>query len=328
MFLRCFERKRAVLPVLVFSLAVPVAVHAQPWVLPQNEGSVSVLYQHIHVRDHLFSDGSRLDVGHIRTHSTLVDLDYGLTDRLSLSASVPFIAAKFQGSPRSAHTHTDGRTLDDGTYHPAFQDLRVDVRYNAIEFPVTVTPFVALNLPTHDYEFFAHSAVGLGLTEAQVGAYVGAVRTPFYIQGRYSYGLSERMIGRRRSRSNIDTEVGWFIKPTIRVFAFQLGQISHGGLEVFPGFPNLAPEEILHHDPLGRANIMDIGGGVAVALTPSMDVVCGALTTVAGANTHAVQYGLTVGASWTFGRRVARHGSGSVSSSANARLPLSSARVN
>ena len=328
MSLRCCERKRAVLPALVFSLAVPVSLHAQPWVLPQSEGSVSVLYQNIHVRDHLFSDGSRRDVGHIRTHNTLVDVDYGLTDRWSLSASLPFVAAKFHGPSRSAHTHADGRTLDNGSYHPAFQDLRVDVRYSSIEFPVAVTPFVALNLPTHDYEFFAHSAVGLGLTEAQVGAYVGAVRAPLYVQGRYSYGLSERVIGRRRSRSNIDTEVGWFIKPSIRVFAFQLGQISHGGLEIFPGFPNLTSEEVLHHDPLGRANILDVGGGVAVGLTPSMDLLCGAVTTIAGANTHAVQYGLTVGASWTFGRRVARHGSGSASSSRNTYLPLSSARVN
>jgi len=318
-------RGRAPLSVLAFSLMVPAALHAQPWVFPQGEGSVSVAYQHIHVRDHLYSGGLRLDVGHIRTHSTSIEADYGVTDRLSLSAGLPFIRARYSG--RSPHTHADGRTLDDGSYHGGFQDLRLDARFRAMEFPIAVTPFAAFNVPTRDYEFFAHSAIGVGLREAQVGAYVGAARARFYVQGRYSYAVPERVVGRRRTRSNIDAEVGWLARPRIRVFAFQLRQISHDGVEIHPGFRGLTDEERHHHDQLGRSRTVDVGGGVAVALTPSMDLVCGALTTLTGANTHAAQYALTVGASWSFGRSsVTSHHSATARSSRSARVPMSSSR--
>jgi hypothetical protein len=134
-----------------------------------------------------------------------------------------------------------------------------------------------------------------------VGVHVGGIRAPFYVQGRYAFGLSERLIGRRRRRSNIDAEVGWFVKPTLRVFAFELGQISHGGLEIRPGLAGLTGDEILNHDRFGRANILDLGGGIGLALGRSVNLTCGALRTVAGENVHAAQYALSVGASWSFG---------------------------
>jgi len=130
---------------------------------------------------------------------------------------------------------------------------------------------------------------------------VGGVRAPFYVRGRYAYGISERLIGRRRHRSNIDAEVGWFVTPAVRVFAFQLGQIGHGGLEIRPGLAGLVGEEILHHDRLSRANILDLGGGVGVAVTRSLDLTCAVLKTVAGENIHPAHYAWSVGASWSFG---------------------------
>lgn len=321
---RCCGRSLALLSLFAFGLTTPASLHAQPWALPRGEGSVSVIYQHTYVPDHLFSGGLRLDVGHIRTQSMAIDVDYGLTDRVSLSARLPFIAAKYSGP--FPHTHHSGRTVDDGRYHAGLQDFRPDVRYNAMEFPVEVTPFVGLNVPSHDYEFFAHSAIGVRLREAQVGVHVGGVRAPFYVQGRYAYGISERLIGRRRHRSNIDAEVGWFIKPTVRVFAFQLGQITHGGLEIRPGLAGLTAEEIPHHDRLARANIVDVGGGVGVALTRSMDLTCGALRTVAGENIHPAQYAFSVGVSWSFGEPSATtHHSAAARASRSARTRVASA---
>lgn len=321
----CWGRRRVSIAILFFSLTLPAYLQAQPWVPPQGEGSVSLVYQNVYIRDHLFSGGLRRDVGHIRTHSLSIEVDYGVTDRVSLSASLPFIRARYRGS--SPHTHADGRTVDDGSYHGGFQDLRVDGRFRVMEFPIAVTPFAAFNVPTRDYEFFAHSAIGVGLREAQVGAYVGAARARFYVQGRYSYAVPERVVGRRRTRSNIDAEVGWLARPRVRVFAFQLRQISHDGLEISPGFPGLTDEEKHHHDQLGRASTVEVGGGVAVALTPSMDLVCGALTTLTGANTHTAQYALTVGASWSFGRSSGTsHHSATARSSRSARVPMSSAR--
>ncbi|HEU4457139.1 MAG TPA: hypothetical protein VFR81_28985 [Longimicrobium sp.] len=258
------------------------------------------MYQHTYVRDHVFSGGVRLDRGDIRSHSMGVEVDYGLTDALSIGGGMPYIAARYRGS--APHAHAGGRTQDDGRYHGGLQDLRLELRYGAIDSAVAVTPFVAVIVPADDYEYFAHSAIGVRLREAQLGASIGFVRPRFYLQGRYAYGVSQRVIGRRRNRSTVDAEAGFFLGPRVRVFAFELGQVTHGGLEIRPGLAGLTAQELPHHDRLGRANILDVGGGAAVAVAPSMDVVVSALRNVGGDNIHAAQYALTVGASWGFGR--------------------------
>lgn len=299
-----FGRRSAGLTVLLAGLA-PDFLHAQAWVVPRREGSVSVLYQQTKVRDHVFSDGVTLDVGHILTHALSMDVDYGLTDRVSLSASLPFIAARYRGV--FPHTHPGGATIDDGRYHGGVQDFRLDVRYSALELPIAVTPFLAVAVPTRPYAYFGHASIGVHLREAQAGVNLGILRSPFYAQARYSFGVSQRVIGRRRVRSNLDAELGWFVRPRVRVFAFELGQRSHGGLEILTGLRGLTPEELPHHDRFARANPLDVGGGVAVTLSPSTEVSVSALTNVGGVNIHASQYAFTAGVSWSFGGRPGHH---------------------
>lgn len=303
----------ATLGVLIF---LPTTARAQAWVLPEKEGSVSVLYHHIFVHDHVFSAGERYDVGHIRTQLLSADLEFGVTDRFSLRAVLPYVAARYTGGSPHAHrgeAPAAFEKLDDGTYHGTIQDLRVEARYGAWEFPLAIAPFVAVNVPTHDYEFFAHSAPGLNMAELQVGTYAGVQRGAFLLQGRFSYGIYERVTGLRRTRTNVDAEVGWLATRRVRLSAFETLQISHGGVD-------LPLAEILnrtisahdwwpHHDQIGRANALNLGGGLSVQITPAIALHGSLLTTVAGRNTHAARYGLTLGTSWAFGRPRRHHAS-------------------
>ena len=279
----------------------PSTATAQPWGPGKGEGAVSVLYQHLYVERHVFGNGANLDVGHIRSQALALDIDFGVTDRLSIGATLPFVASRYTGS--RPHTHLDGHTADDGRYHSGLQDVRMDVRYNIVTFPVAITPFVAVNLPSHDYEYFAHSAIGLNMKEVQVGVAAGLARSSLYVQGRYAFGQFEQVLDVRRRRSSIDTEVGWFATPRLRLFAFETGQISHGGIDILPGFVGLTSEQIEHHDQIGRANILDVGVGTSLGVTPTVDVLCAVLRTVAGANAHATKYGVTVGVSISFSTR-------------------------
>jgi hypothetical protein len=300
-----FGRRGAVLAVLLAGMAAPASLSAQAWVVPRGEGSVSVLYQQTKVRDHVFSDGLTLDVGHILTQAVSLDVDYGITDRVSASASLPFIAARYRGL--SPHRHPGLVTVDDGQYHGGTQDVRGDVRYSALELPVAVTPFLAVSIPTRPYAYFGHASIGVRLREVQTGVNVGVLRSPFYAQARYAFGVSERLIGRRRVRSNLDAEVGWFVRPRVRVFAFELAQRTHGGLEILRGLRGLTPEELPHHDRFARANPLDVGGGIAFELSPSTEVAASALTNIGGVNIHASQYAFTAGVSWSFGGRTGHH---------------------
>jgi outer membrane protein TolC len=65
-----------------------------------------------------------------------------------------------------------------------------------------------------------------------------------------------------------------------------------------------------HHDQISRDNFLNLGGGAAYTLTPSVDVFGSVIHTAAGRNGHALQYGATVGVSWSFmkGGRTARAG--------------------
>jgi hypothetical protein len=289
-------------------LFLPSAARAQAWVVPEREGSVSILYHHLFVEDHVFSLGERQDVGQIRSQMLSADLEFGVTDRLSIRAVLPYVASRYTGgSPHGYRGQAPAafEKLDDGTYHATIQDLRVEARYGAREFPVAIAPFVAVNMPTHDYEFFAHSAPGLNLAEVQIGTYGGVQRGSLSLQGRLAYGIYERVVGFRRTRTNLDAEIGWLATRTVRVSAFQTVQVSHGGVE-------LPWQEVLdktiaahdwwpHHDQIGRANTFNLGGGMSVQIAPAIAVHGSLLTTLAGRNTHAVKYGLMLGTSWAFG---------------------------
>lgn len=306
--------RRAIVVAALASLLFPSAARAQAWVLLKGEGAVSVIYHHVFVKDHVFSLGERFDVGHIRTQLLTADVEYGLTDRLTIRALVPYVAAKYSGDRPHVFGATpprDFHRLDDGTTHGAFQDVRVEARYGWREFPVAVAPFVAVSVPTHDYEVFAHSAVGFNMVELQLGTHVGVLRGPFAIQGRYAFGFYERVIGRRRNRSVIDAEAGWLATRRLRLSVFQTTQISHGGVE-------LSLDEVLnrtisrhdwwpYHDPLARANTFNLGGALSMRLTPSVSLHGSLLRTVAGRNTHAAKYGITAGTTWAFGTPRAPH---------------------
>lgn len=306
MALRSLARRASGLMAL---LAVPLPgmtclAHAQAWTPAQGEGAVAIVYQDAFVKFHMYGT-LPLDRGHIRSEGLLVDVAYGVTDALAVSASFPYIAAKYDGR----FPHPTG--IDNGAYHSSLQDFRFDVRYNLTKRGVVVTPFVGTILPSHDYQYFAHSAVGRDLRELQVGLYgarlLDGIAPGLFITGRYSYGFAERALGIAHDRSNLDLELGYFITPAWRVFAMGSGQFTHGGIDLpDPRSITLPPLLFQHHDQIGHDNILNLGGGASYSLTSTVDVFGSVVHTVAGRNMHALQYGATAGVSWTFTTRAPR----------------------
>jgi len=106
------------------------------------------------VHDHFNSDGSRAQIGYIYSQSLLFLADYGLTDRLAVNLSVPYVRAKYVGDMFYAHKPAllafpnNAPFIDDGAYRGSLQDIGFGVRYNIAARPVTLTPFIGANLPS------------------------------------------------------------------------------------------------------------------------------------------------------------------------------------
>ena len=281
----------------------PASVSAQAWVPARGEGSVSILFQDLFVENHLTAIGDKQALGEIHSNSLIADVSYGLTDRLALTLAVPYIRTRYSG--RARHPGA----MDDGTPHSAFQDVRFGARFNVLDGPVTITPFVGTSVPSHSYEYFAHAAYGPRVRELEVGAYVGRIvpvgPRPAFVQARYAYGFLEEIAGIERNRSSLDVEVGYFFSPRVRAFVMGAGQKTHGGVDLPNAGWRAMPVDLQeHHDRISRVDILDFGAGVQYSVTRSVEIFGSFMRTTAGENAHALSRGLTVGASWSFGRGV------------------------
>jgi hypothetical protein len=297
--------RRVALVVCLVALAgalAPRQALAQAWVPAKGEGAVGVAIQNQNVRDHILTT-TRVDVGHINTFALITDFTYGLTDKIAVDVALPFVTSKYTGD------RPHPTPIDDGTFHSSFADFRFALRYNLTRGGAVITPYIGSIVPSHAYEFFAHSAVGERLHEVQIGAYVAKLfehgLPGAFISGRFGYGFTEKVLDISHNRSMFDLELGYFFAPSFRAFVNTGGQYTHGGIDLPPvgGLAALAPQFRGVHDQIDRAHSLKLGGGAAYSLTDSVDIFGSFVRTMTGRNEHALRRGITVGASWSFSRR-------------------------
>jgi hypothetical protein len=287
-------------------LLFPVFAAAQAWVPEKGEGTETLTLQDNFVRNHLGSGGEKLDVGHIRSFILLQDIDFGITNKLAVDVSIPFVLSKYSG-PRPHQLPVDG-----GNYHGNFQDVRINVRYNLRARPLSITPFISLGVPSNDYIYFAHSAAGNSQREYVFGSSFGRGLEPVlprsYFQVLYAFVIPEQVRGVRTYRSRVDWDVGYFVSRRFAVRTLGDLQIGHAGFEVGHSltdrgdFPIRTPDNDhwYHHDQTSRISYLNVGGGASFAVTKSWSAFAVLTTTVWGRNGHALSLGEVVGLSWTF----------------------------
>ncbi|MEN3338963.1 MAG: hypothetical protein V7647_2639 [Acidobacteriota bacterium] len=290
---------------ILASLVCSRDVYAQAWVPARGEGTAAVSFQDLDVTRHLAST-KRVNGGHINSVVLLSDVTYGLTDKVAIDVALPFVSSKYRGPYPHANT-----TIDDGTFHSSFTDVRMSVRYNVTRKGTVLTPFIGAIVPSHDYPFYGHAAAGERLHELQVGAYAAKLFTAgvpgLFVSGRLGYGFVERVLNISHNRSMGDLEVGYFVGPAFRVFATTAGQYTHGGID-FPvgGLPAVPLQYRPVHDIIQRVHYVHAGGGFAYSVTDSVDVFASFSRLVVGRNGHALNSGITMGASWSFSGRSKR----------------------
>src|SRR5215510_9011431 len=253
----------------------------QAWVPARGEGSVSLTYQDYDVAGHFDVFGHKNNNGGTHSQALVTELDYGLTDALGLTVSLPFIASKYTGPPVyfvGGHETHPG-PLDDGSYHAAVQDLRIEVRRL----------------------FWAKSVPGRHRRDYQVGASAGTdlghAMADAYVQVRYAYGTMQRIDDIPFTRSNIDVEAGKETAGWLVFRGLMNWQIRHQG----PTLDRLA-DDWVDHDRFIAPSFFNVGAGTSVSVTHSADIYVLYVATVAGSNGAHRGRLIAAGTTWGFGR--------------------------
>jgi hypothetical protein len=318
---------------LVCTILIPVVIHgcygsplkAQAWTPARDEGTVSLTYQNYDVAGHYDALGRKNSNGGTQSQATVVEVDYGITDTFAVTVNLPFIASKYTGPPvyfvGGVETHPG--PLDDGTYHGAFQDLRVEVRRLFWAGPIPVAPFVGASFPTHDYETVGEAVPGRHRRDLQVGANIGVnldrVLAGAYVHGRYGYATAQRMEGFAFTRSNVDIEIGFPIASRFVLRGLAGWQIRHQG----PSVQELTVDWE-HHDRFIAPSYTNLGVGGSLPIG-DVDVYALWLGTVRGSNGAHRARTIATGVTFAFGSRL--RGLGSPSRTAPEVLGLSGNRV-
>lgn len=301
-----------ILPAVAAGFLSTVIVGAQAaWLPPKGEAWLSLGYGNVFVTKHYLGtvanpgDNVETDIGHVRGQTVAIEVGYAITDRLAVSAAIPLIVNKYDGTRPHYPVRgaASGFTLDDGRYHTTFQDYAFAARYQLFNAAIAVAPFVAAVIPSHDYYTLSHSAAGRNLNEYLLGVSVGGrldrLVAGSYFQVGYSYAFVERVAGIQHDRSNVGLELGYFLTPSLAARLIGTGYYTHGGL-VFRSGREIAPEIWTYHDLVDHSSAINLGAGLSYALTGSTEVYVSYLRTVQGRGGHKIDQGLSFGVSWSF----------------------------
>ena len=244
---------------LFCSTAWEPSAQAQVFVPEKGHGSVSLDYQQVQVKRRTNADGVAENLGKVSYRTLRLDLDYGFADRWALNVGLPY------GSNRGTATDHDPaifqnphgqHKIDTGTFHGGWKDWSVGVRYRLHDAPLLITPYVTYGFPSHAYQYYGESALGLHQWALHVGVDAGG-RFPAPLQNLYAtggidYAFTQKEADRRVNYSIVSLDVGYYFSPR---FSARIGfshRKTYNGLDFPEAVINpdgsLNEEVLFHHD--------------------------------------------------------------------------------
>jgi len=266
----------------------------------KGHGHVSVGYQYISV-DGFESSIGTLEIGTTDTHSLYFELDYNVSDRLSLYAGLPLVRKRYQGQFPHGVAGLDPPNdtapfIDDGRYRTEWQDFRFGVRYLAKSGSLQIEPYVGLEIPSNDYPFYAHAAVGQNVNRLDLGAdftYVPPISDAFFGL-EVGYVFVEETLGVNINHWRVNGSAGYFFGPRLSARVFFL--LKKGNGLVFPDDfpPPRTDQRWYQHDRMVRHNYMNIGVGMDWALNEKYALSTSVMTMTWAEQVHIMKYAATV----------------------------------
>jgi hypothetical protein len=298
---------------VVCLLAWPAQLHAQAWTPMAGHGAVSVGAQYSRVFKHLFSTNlngyvdpptgyvggpkNAIYLGDIVGATTMVSADYGLVQRLAVSAEAAYVSSRYRGlDPESS--------IDNGKFHGSLQDLLLGARYRLPVSAVALTPFATFRAPLGHYTTMGHSAPGLGLKELDLGLAAGRTLGPLLprvaLEAIYTRDIVEDKYGFSLDRNIVEADAAWFPTGSFTLGARFSYTQSVDGIDWATGI--VTEEDFMNHDVAARALARHGGASAEYRLNPRSSLSVAYEWTISGSNTHAVQ-GVTLAITRGFSTR-------------------------
>jgi hypothetical protein len=297
----------ASLVAIVLGAASPAA--GQAFTPPDGVGAVTLAWQYVDNTGHRLSDGFFRPTGQSVTTSVLLEVEYGITDRLAATAGIPYVFAKYTGKDPPF----SGLPVDTcRCWHFGLSDFTAALRYRFGSETWAITPVLRLGQPSHAYPYRGEAVVGKQLSEAQIGVSAGLRLTSLLPQASlhasYAYAFVERPLDEvSLDRSNTSAGFGYAAGRRLHLHASWLWVHTHGGLRAgsptgnpffFPGELN-TPARFAERDRLLSVRYMQVAGGVSLDVGP-VDLFASYSKYVWGRDAHNGQV-FGAGLTWYFG---------------------------
>ncbi len=240
-----------------------------------DKGDASLRFEYQYVRTGAFNSSiGDVDIGNTDAHIYMVSGSYAIYDRWTVMASLPWIEKRHTGAlPHNPvldfqnYTPPDLRIIDNGDYHGGWQDLYVGVQYLAKDGPLSISPFIVYGTPTHDYPFYAHSALGRNIWHIPVGAAFSY--TPYFsdfnFSGDIAFVITEKSLGVDVNHWLINARVSYYLTPRFAPMVFVSTKTGRKGLafpeDFDPATFDFDSDQWYYHDRTIKHNWVNAGVG-------------------------------------------------------------------
>lgn len=248
---------------LVFSAAAGAQTQRTVSVPGRGAGSFGVTLQYVEMKERELII-VREQFGKVTSRSAYFEFDYGLTDRLAMTATLPLKSIRYVGpyphDPSLLRNDHGEELLDDGRYHTNWGDLGISLRWlwrDADRF--ALTPFFGYYTPSNDYPLYTETQAGRGQWRFDVGlnaaGILGAPRTNMYWIAGYAYSYMEKVEptdapARRVNHSVLSLELGWQVTPLWTTYLVLNDVTSHNGLKLPEFVDPFVSDQFFYHDQL------------------------------------------------------------------------------
>jgi hypothetical protein len=269
-------------------------------------GSVSIGYQY-QTADSLQATTGEMYIGDVDTHALNVELEYHLTNKLTLVAGLPYVHRRYLGPYQHDPLALDPprpeiENIDQGQWNNAFQDFRLGARYLVRDAALSIEPFVFLEVPSHEYPFFGNAAVGQHQTRLHIGSsfFFAPGLSDAYYGVDVGYEFVERVLGISVDHWRITAEAGYFFTPRLNGRVFTLIKKGHGldFPDDFPGRP--FDERWYQHDRLVKHSYTNVGLGLTWAINEKYQLTSSWMKMTRAEIIHKMDYAVDVTLAWSF----------------------------